>query len=331
MNEAMAKLGRALGLAEQKLFRSATRVLREGLDRADIAETRTICAYNLGAIYWGEIGDGVEARRLFQDTFDFGAKCVNSLDPRTARMASNARANACENSMMLSLSYDEYYTWAERLKSLEPNNDILRGQLPKIREYEDKGTAWCDVMYMLASAYYNRNDASLDPGRYGSAKSIFHLLLTHRKQLRLPRTDWSAVVQEFGALTHRICADCLRHFNGINVEEYSFIMEEATPFVEEYVASHPGDQQAGQTLGSLNKVLAINRKMMTDQPSPTMPFTMTEAIPPRWKDADSVRETTIGISVVIAVLGATLVYFGFRWGWLLVAFGVAQALLAPFR
>ncbi len=156
--------------------------------------------------------------------------------------------------MILSLSYDEYESWAERLRALQPANDILRGQLPSVRDMRERGHPWSDVMFTLATGYYNRNDPTHDLGRYGAGRSIVHLLLVNRKTLRLSRQKWAGAVDEYSALTHRICADALKRVGPSRVDEFLFIMGDALPLVREYVDSNPGDEFAAGTLASLQEV-----------------------------------------------------------------------------
>ncbi|MDC0937360.1 hypothetical protein OAS39_13825 [Pirellulales bacterium] len=254
-------LSRVSWLLDRKMLGSAERVLREVFRNASTPESRTILAYNLGAIYWGEIGDGAEARKLFHAAAEEGARCVTSNSLGNEPLAITSRANAIENAMILALSYEEYAMWADQLRALIPDSAILRGQLPKIREFQNRGTPWSDVMYMLASGYYSRSDAMSDPGLYGAAKSIFHLLMKHRKEVQLKRTDWAAVVLEYGALTQRISTDCLRTLGDAQVDEFDFIMEDAMPFVEEYVASYPDDQSSRIVHDRLKKCLLLYQEM----------------------------------------------------------------------
>ena len=44
-------------------------------------------------------------------------------------------------------------------------SDILRGQVPVIRQLREEGHPWSDALSIIATSYYNRNDPSKDRGR----------------------------------------------------------------------------------------------------------------------------------------------------------------------
>jgi len=262
-NEIVALVDKGAGLSYRKHLKSALEILRGAHGRARQPWERALCAYQLGALHWGDLGNGVEARRLFQETVEVANRIPSDAHAVHVR---ELEANACENLMLLSLSYDEYESWAKRLRALQPDNDILRGHLPTIRDQRERGHSWSDVMLMIATSYYNRHDPARDVGRYGAAKSIYHLILANRIVLRLPRTDWKVAATEYAKLVMRISADCARALERHaepsvrDPVEFTFIIEEAIALVADYVSENPGDNDVKEDLDRLQQGLKLFRE-----------------------------------------------------------------------
>ena len=237
----------------RKCFLEGVGILEDALSKAMDPMSRTIIAFSCGAVYWGVVGDGLEARRLFQVAIDESAAIQNESPPS---QVSEARDGACENLMILSLSYEEYEKWGRILASLQPRADILRGQMPRIREYQGKGRPWSDVMFIMATGYYNRNDPSLNRGMYGAARSLFHLLLENRKSLRVSRQDWKASVSEFAALSNRISSDCFRLRGEQGIDDILPIIDGAIAYVRAYIEVEQGDAEICGKLALLREVRA---------------------------------------------------------------------------
>jgi hypothetical protein len=115
MNAAPA-MAEAQALADARLLRSARAIYENTLATARNRVERAFCSFQLGALYWSAIGDGLRARALFRQTFTLCSE--GELDStNTPPLA----ANSAENLMLLSLSYDEYEQWASQLRRLQPD------------------------------------------------------------------------------------------------------------------------------------------------------------------------------------------------------------------
>ncbi len=66
----LALVAQGTSLISGKCYRSALEALCKSLELARQPALRAIAAYQLGALHWGEIGNGIEARRLFKVTVD---------------------------------------------------------------------------------------------------------------------------------------------------------------------------------------------------------------------------------------------------------------------
>jgi tetratricopeptide (TPR) repeat protein len=213
-------------------------------------------AYNLGAIYWAQIGNGEKAREYYKQVVSeaekYGIPEVDKLFPSIV-------ANVCENMMHLSLSYEEFFYWEEKMRKLQPSDNVLRTWPPIIRKGQQKGLHWSEILLDIAYSSYNRNNPGIDRGEYGRAVSTFHLMLVHRKDLRYSREIWGHVVYEYGALAMRIADNAVIKMahskQPENTEEFRFIVKDAIPFVEEYFQLNPSNTNVQQLLKNINGFL----------------------------------------------------------------------------
>jgi hypothetical protein len=214
---------------------------KEARQLTKIPDRRAWASFNIGAILWHHLGDGLAARREFLasiddfDTHGYGQHPI----------LKTIHANATENAMLCALSYDEFENLAAKLHTLAPGVPILIGLVPDVRDAREKGAPWSHELFSFAGSYYYRNDPKRDPGRYGEARSTYHLILTHRRELRVSRGDWRMALFEFCALSMRMASDCLRARGGDNdqnsPEEYLTILTEAIPLADEYLLLNSGD------------------------------------------------------------------------------------------
>jgi uncharacterized OB-fold protein len=200
----------------------------------------TLVRYNCGCLLRSAVGNGVRARACLIQATEQAAKVTNLHDSTKTLWA-----NACENLMLLSLSYEDYEHWADELKRLHPAADILRGQVPKILDRRDRGIPWSQAMAGMAEGYYSRSDPQHDAGMYGDAASTYQLLLAHRKELRLGREDWKRAINEYGRLCLRLSGDTAVAAEKQNPmtdpSESVPIVTDALPLVDEYLKANPND------------------------------------------------------------------------------------------
>jgi hypothetical protein len=242
-------------LADQRRLLPAIQALEEARRLTKIPDRRAWASYNLGTIHWHLLGNGEAARREFLasisdfDTHGYGQHIQLRV----------VHANALENAMLCALSFDEFENFAARLHVLTPGVPILTGLVPEIRDAHERGDPWSDRLFSLAGSYYNRNDPRRDVGRYGEAKSTYHLLLTHRRQLRVSREDWCMAVFEYCALSMRMASDCMKVRGGDgdpnSPEEFLPILTEAMPLADEYLTVNSGDDDLKKVRGDMDKMV----------------------------------------------------------------------------
>jgi hypothetical protein len=243
-------------LRDRKQFRSAMQLLEQ--QPLKFADTNpgyaVLCAYNLGAMQWADVGDGVAAR----DSFQIAVNIIRSGRlPMTDDTVQTLLANSCENLMLMSLSYEEYGEWCRQLQALQPKNNILLGQVPFVKKAQEEGTPWYEMLQSIAMTYYNRNDPKNDPGRYGCGASTWRILLANRKMLRVKREDWGTAVYEHGALTMRMVSDAIiaMEKDPVNYkpDECLFIIDKAIEFADEYLVTDANDERITKLLSNFSE------------------------------------------------------------------------------
>jgi hypothetical protein len=243
----------AEALLDHQQLMSAMRVYRRATLDLDLNRERALFVYyNLGVIQLDRVGNGMEARMWFD-------KALRYADPTGSNPElAELEANAWENMMLLSLSYEEYDNYAERLARLQPDNPILRVQQPDVHKMRAEGQPWSAVLRWMASNYASP-DPARDRGRYGFAAATYDLLLKDRRELRLTRADHRLVVIAYGAMKVLLFSQCGARMKGalgrVDGSEFRFLLEEAMPLVVEYVQANPSDAEALKTLALMHNAL----------------------------------------------------------------------------
>lgn len=215
-----------------------------------------LCAINsfqLGCIHFGRTGDGEQAGRLFRQTVEHSLETS-----RRSRRGATLLANACENLMILSLSYEEWDHWANLLTQLQPDNYVLTVHVPRTRLQRDRGWPWAVTMDSHARLFAGGEHLhEAGPHQLATACAILQRILAHRDELRLSRTQWRMAVDGYATLALQIAAHCdlemrraTPHYDG---KEFSFVLRDAVPVAEEYLDTCPADTRVRQSLDQLRR------------------------------------------------------------------------------
>lgn len=244
-------------LLDQGRILPALELLKQARSMTGIASRKLLFTYNIGAIYWDKLGDGMSAR------IEYTAAAGIEAEPAAASISRILRANALENLMLSAVSYEEFDNFTARLRALAPEMPVVSGLPPDLHKMRDEGRPWSDAMYHLAISNYDRNNPATDRGRYGVGKSTFHIMLATRKQQRLSREDWRTTVNEYTILAIRMASDCLHLRGGDNdrnpPEEYLPILTDALPFIDEYLEASPGDDDMHKRRSDMQTMISNMR------------------------------------------------------------------------
>jgi len=252
-------LEKAEKAAGEGFLRTARRLYEEGLQR--FPEHLLFLNFNLGAMLQMQVGDGVGARSSYKQAL--AGRSKSSMFSKPSGL-DEIEANIYENSMLLSLSFEEYEEWSSRLEKFQPRNPIIRQQRPGIRDMKKRGHAWYMAMISIAKSGYDA-EPSKDPGRYAASASIFQLLLLNRRELRVPRNEHRFAVASYAALTVQAWSACGIAMEKVNrqgnFEEMNFVVEQAIPLVKEFVQSNPADREAAAALENMRNALSTSQSV----------------------------------------------------------------------
>ena len=240
-------------LLDQGRILPALELLRQARSMTKIPFRHLYLTFNIAVVYWDKLGNGLAAR----DELLAAASAEGSdLDQPVARVM---RANAIENLMLSALSFGEFDDFTGKLRALAPEMPVVSGLPPVIHEMHDRGSPWSSALFHLAMSNYNRNNPAQDRGRYGVAKSTYHILLETRRQQRLCRDDWRLAIGEYCALAMRMVTDCQNLRGGDSdahsPEEFLPMLTDAIPYMDEYLAVFTGDEGMQEIRDNMQSVL----------------------------------------------------------------------------
>ncbi len=264
---------------------------------------RALTIYDSAVFNWDYLGNGTEARDLFNRTLEHFAEYPEA---RTDARVANLTAYAFENQMLLSLSFDEYDKWADELRRIRPDEGILQGQLPTAHQQRDEGQPWSAVMRMIASSYYRRNDPASDPGLYGRGAGVYQLLLENRRTLRLNREEWSEVLYEYGALMHKmtmVATRAMEQQGRVYSGECRFYAELARSRIDEFVLANPPNDGIKSLSRNTDELLAIS----SDNDRAPADLTADSASPARVVGGRQLAGSCL-LRLILAVIIALLIY-----------------------
>lgn len=268
---------------------------------------RALVLYNTAVFYLDHVADGVQARAMSNAAVGhFRQHAELQSDPTVGDLL----PFAYENLMLLSLSFDEYDQWADELRRVRPDEGILVDQVPVIHKQRDEGMPWSDMMRMIASSYYRRNDPAADAGLYGRAAGVYQLLLENRRTLRLNREQWSEVLYEYGALMQKltmVATRAMEQSGRVDPEECRFFLEQARRRIDEFTAANPPNDAVKSLSDSTDKLLAMSSQQEQESGAhraPSRPIDL-ETLTPR-QFASSCLPPLVIAGIVTLVIGKLL-------------------------
>lgn len=249
LTEALARTETMWG---QGQYLSAKAQYEDLLSQYTEPTARAKISYEYATLHYRHTGDGEEARRLFQVVMEQYAKVETKMDSRDREI----EVNACENLMLLSLSYEEYDTWAGRLGKIAPRSKMLSDHREVVNDMRDK-FAWFEVMHEYASTYYD-SDPSKNQGLYASAAAMLQLMLKNRETLRFSRSDWGFATRAYAELIGLIAAKTYQNQERVggvgNAREFLFVVQGAIPLIEEYINANPSDVELKKLEHTLREI-----------------------------------------------------------------------------
>ena len=281
-NRFISIMDHAINKLDSGRFRSGIAEMQEAFLAGQNPESRILGAYNVATAYWATLGNGENAVNYYRKLVEEAEKTgVSNLTGDSIAML----GNSYENLMHLSLSYQEYFEWAEKLRAVQPQDDILRGMVPNIKKEQEGGFPWSQILEGLAHLCYNRSDPSKDRGEYARAVSTYMIILRNRKALRLDREAWGRITYEFGTLSLRMASDAMVKMDRAKIppdpEEYIFLVQDAKVFVDDSHSANPAEPIVKTLVENMEGFLAAEEEALQKNRVAILVFQGREAMQTR--------------------------------------------------
>jgi hypothetical protein len=208
--------------------------------------------YDIGVLFYKHIGDGEKARTHFIKASDLCTQIVSMTDWRIQVL----HVFTLENLLLLSLSYEEFELLAEQIRTLNSDSATL-SMISGIQERKAKGASWAEVMGFLGSYAFEQND-------YPLMASVFHLMLAHRRTLRLPKQQWRYATRSYGEAIRYIVAvygDRIQKERRISSIEILFLGEDALAVLNEYLNDNSSDDEVMEVKKDIEEMVHHLRRM----------------------------------------------------------------------
>lgn len=224
-----------------------THKIREALDyalnsarEAHYPQFKILCLHTIVEICHYYAGDGEASRAWCSSLLDWMDKNrgVISDIPSLREVMEDMYIKECELLADAAISYEEYFKSMDRIKGIRPHTDIQKGQIDLIRSMQEEGQAWSTNMLLLATRYAGTNDNMGNSNTmYGSAASLYSLILQNRRKLRLSRNDLKLAMINYSASIGNITEAADNYYKSsagrLNPNDYLFMYEKAISLVDD--------------------------------------------------------------------------------------------------
>lgn len=234
-------------LIDLHCLRSALSLL-ERSHRDDPQETAFL--YHLGALYYCYLGNGLEAKRWFQATLN--SRETSKTDPRW-----RLKAYACENLMLLSLTYEEYEDHASQLKHLDPDNPILKEHRDWVQQTKETAQPWYKVLGGVAIMHHNPHNP-IGATRHSECAATWHLFLSNYKKMRVPRHALRNALLGYYANLNQVVATAgqsrLDALGWDDPDEVIFMLEPLKRLLTAYLSENPDSPDVQELLNETERL-----------------------------------------------------------------------------
>jgi hypothetical protein len=287
--------------------------------------------FNLGVSWRSELGNGVEARKRFNEVGLLATQLP--VDPGLSR---DLIANACGNSMLLALSYEEYEEWANALRQLRPTDDQLLGQYPPIMDAKRQGRPWSDALRSFAGSYFSDGSPS-DRKLWSEAAATYQLMLENRQRLRLDRGTWGEVIVRYTTLCLRLgtraCPTGATVGSSECPENPLRLITQIAPYLDDYLKSNPNDPKVLEVQGWMRQQVARFSAPAAQGHSAEIASTpQTPSPSSRLREAaDGPMKWTIGTMIALVIAGVAGAGIGSLVGGLVFVVFMSESVASNFH
>jgi len=233
-----------IGKSQQQI---ASHRVREALEyalnsarEAHYPQFKILCLHTVVEVCHYHVGDGEASRAwcfALLDWVDKNRGVITDI-PSLREVMEDMYIKQCEIIADAALSYEEYFEYMEKIKSIRPHTALQSSQVELIRSMQDEGQPWSANMLLLAVRYAGANgDTGQFNTMYGSAASLYGLMLQNRRKLRLSRTDLKMSVTNYSASIGNLVTQADSYYKNtpgrLDPNEYLFMIDKAVRLINE--------------------------------------------------------------------------------------------------
>ncbi|HWR61808.1 MAG TPA: hypothetical protein VN580_09370 [Clostridia bacterium] len=233
-----------IGKSQQQI---ASYRVREALEyalssarEAGYPQFKILCLHTVVEVCHYYAGDGEASRAwcfALLDWMDKNPGVITDI-PSLREVMEDMYIKQCEIIADVAISYEEYFKYMEKIKSVRPHTSLQSSQVELIGSMQAEGQPWSANMLLLAARYAGANsNTGQSNTMYGSAASLYGLMLQNRRKLRLSRTDLKMSVTNYSASIGNLVAQADNYYKNISgrfePNEYLFMIDKAIRVINE--------------------------------------------------------------------------------------------------
>lgn len=328
----------------------AAHKVREALDYAlnsaretDYPQFKILCLHTVLEVCQYYAGDGEACRAWCLAMLDWTDKNPGVISdiPSLREVMEDMYIKQCLIMADVALSYEEYFEYMEKIKTVRPHTALQSSQMDLIASMRDEGQPWSMNMLLLAARYAGVSGSTGQTSTmYGSAASLYGLILQNRRKLRLSRTDLKMCVTNYSASIGNLTAQAGNYYMNISgrlePNDYLFMIDKAIRLINEsksdIMEPDAGNEEIGYLTEQRTALLGIASANNAIMPAPEAmkiienPEMINEIMQDYSLKGSSLRFGREGRSggspLLSAVLAAASWYFAIKlgqWWWYVAA------------
>jgi len=202
-------------------------------------QCEALCRWTMAESYFYHIGDAKKARESYMSFLKFVDKDISMITdaPTLQEVMEDMYVKACTDIGQLAISYDEYFAYIQKIKTVRPITAKQKDQMDNVEYNRNHGISWSRNIIQLAELEASSIEAgAID--RLPCGVAVYSLLL-HFTETE-PSIDMLRIaIKNYGGLVCRLIGESFLHCSAkkhpANPDNYRFILDQAIDLVGEYL------------------------------------------------------------------------------------------------
>jgi hypothetical protein len=217
-----------------------------------------LCRWTLAEDYFLTVGDGKLAREKYLSFLEYVDQDISMVTaaPPLREVMEDMYMNACYSMAQLSLSYDEYFQYMNKIKTVRPLTTLQSNELAATRSALDHAGSWCGQILQLADTY-SKNAESGSKSGLGGAAAMYSLILSY-PEVETSTTELLASINNYAVSVGELILGSVSPLSAPNIpidpNNYIFILDRATDLIKEYLEDLETKDAALKALDILNTI-----------------------------------------------------------------------------